>query len=211
MKRVLSLLAMALLVFGVVKAEVTFPEVSTGTSDIKYYRIKNMRSGKYASYQTDSKVMLQTANTDMRTLFYFKDASGDLPDGDLKDNVLKGSVKAVYIYNAATPYRLNNIASLWDTNGQIYYLRQHTNTYTGVVISTSQNVEEEKAWNNDKGFGISVGKYKGDDIGSIWEFESVGAIDPLTKIPEVVMSTGETKKYYTIRNIDCNKYAEGQA
>ena len=71
MKRVLSLLAMALLVFGVVKAEVTFPVLSTGTSGIKYYRIKNMRSEKYASYQTDSKVMLETENTDMRTLFYF--------------------------------------------------------------------------------------------------------------------------------------------
>ncbi|MDD6784093.1 MAG: hypothetical protein PUD79_06000 [Prevotellaceae bacterium] len=209
MKRVLSLLAMALLVFGVVKAEVTFPEFSTGTNDIKYYRIKNMRSGKYASYQTDSKVMLQTKNTDMRTLFYFKDAKDNLPNG-VK---LEDGVKAVYIFNAATPTRLNSYDYNWSTwtyNGNIYYIQEYTKgNYTGVVISTSQDVSKYGAWND---YGqTTICNYVANDAGSIWEFESADVSNPLTLIPEVVMSTEESKKYYTIRNIDCNKYAEGQA
>lgn len=212
MKRVLSLLAMALLVFGVVKAEVTLPEYSTLTSDskdIKYYRIKNMRSGKYASYQTDSKVMLQTTNTDMRTLFYFKDASTDLPEGV----TLKSGVKAVYIFNAATPTRLNSYDYNWSTwtyNGNIYYIQEYTKgNYTGVVISTSQDVSKYGAWNDYN--QTTICNYVADDGGSIWEFESADVSNPLTLIPEVTMSTENTKKYYSIRNIDYNKYAEGQA
>ncbi len=163
------------------------PTVSTAEAP-KYYAVKNIRCGNYASAQLSSgNRMSLTAALQPESFFYFTDASaaaeGTIPEGG----------KAVYIHNVATNKVLaGHTQNPWGDAGTIYYIvpaaKVNTSYTTGYVITKSlTDLGEDSSWNNYQGSGAQVDSWNADDVGSIWSFEYKTAADLVATI-EVALS-----------------------
>lgn len=164
------LLASLLCCMGVVKAAVTdLPQMSTD-GDIKWYTIKNTRSGKYANYVGDATEMTQVATPSISSLFYFTAATTvDTEEG----------FTPVMIHNAATAKMLAHFAS-WTDEGKAWFLSADArgnleNGPAGLHITNSAAVGE---WNGPAGWnalndGGSIVPYCAIDAGSVFVLEEV--------------------------------------
>ena len=167
-KKFTMLLAALLACAGVMKADVTdLPVLTTSTDDIKWYAIKNTRSGKYASYAGDGVQMTQEEAISVNSLFYFTAVDGEVADG----------FTAVKIHALMTENLLSNYNS-WTAEGVTWYLHEDTYSKEGDVVTPAglHFVKEAnlEGWNalNDAG-QTKITDYYSQDEGSIFVVESV--------------------------------------
>ena|GEM_PF-3777613 len=184
-KKFTMLLAALLACAGVMKADVTdLPVLTTSTDDIKWYAIKNTRSGKYASYAGDGVQMTQEEAISVNSLFYFTAVDGEVADG----------FTAVKIHALMTENLLSNYNS-WTAEGVTWYL--HEDTYSkveNVVTPAGLHFVKEanlEGWNalNDAG-QTKITDYYSQDEGSIFVVESVDA----SQLPNLVDAYKEAAK-----------------
>ena len=178
MRKSFTLLFAALLSFaGVAKAGVTdLPQMSEG-ENIKWYTIKNTRSGKYASYAGDAAKMTQVSTPSLSSLFYFTASDAETTEG----------FTPVMIHNAATTNKLADYTS-WTEAGVAWFLSvdAQSETAAGLHVTKSAAVGEwngQAGWNalNDEG-KTAITNYCALDAGSIFVIEAVEA----AKISELV-------------------------
>ena len=144
-------------------AEVTdLPEMSTGDA-IKWYTIKNVRKGKFATYAGDAATMTQQANASAASFFYFTASTTE------------GAVK---IHNYAAGEKLCAAYNSWTEAGIDWYLKAQS---TGVSICTSNG--EWNAWNDASGNGQYVEYWSASDAGSAWAIELVTDFTSIINVP----------------------------
>lgn len=153
------------------------PQLTTDGNHPVYYLIKNMRKAQYASYAGDETAMKQVPAPTIGSLFFFTGTEN-------------GGILKIKIHNAATNGLCNGVGQ-WTASGRDWYVKAHTNTYEGYVISSSDKYGYS-AWNDEK--GTAVCNYYADDAGSIWSFEKatdeqVSAIyDPIKTSAEALVT-----------------------
>lgn len=178
--------------------------LTTDENNPKYLLIQNVRCNHYVYYTGDSRQQRMSPYiSDANSKFYFtSSALGEnetLPAGTLK----------VKIHNAATGNLCVNPSS-WNESGTDWYIQWTANDYNaGYVISNSLNFEGTDAlstsWNNAGGNGEAVAVWKGDDIGSTWNI--IPYSDELFVSQPQFLSTDNTKKIISIKNVRSGKYA----
>ena len=161
MRKSFTLLFAALLSFaGVVKAGVTdLPQMSEGET-IKWYTIKNTRSGKYASYAGDEKQMTQVATPSLSSLFYFTASDAETAEG----------FTPVEIHNAVTTNLLADFAK-WTSEGNVWFIStdSRADKLEGLHITKAAKYEGWNAWND----GGAITYYVANDAGSVFVIEAV--------------------------------------
>ena len=171
------LFAALLACVGVMKAGVTdLPEKST-EGNIKWYTIKNTRSGRYANYVGDAANMSQVSTPSLSSLFYFTASDAETVEG----------FTPVMIHNIVTTNKLADFTS-WTEAGNAWFLSTdaQNNPAAGLHITKTAAVgvwNGPEGWNalNDKG-SSSITNYCAIDGGSVFVIEAVEA----TKISELV-------------------------
>ena len=138
------------------------PEVSTD-GNIKWYTIKNVRKGKFATYAGDNATMTQQATASAASFFYFTESTTE------------GAVK---IHNYAAGDKLCAAYNSWTADGIDWYLKAQS---TGVSICTSTG--EWNAWNDAGGNGLYVEYWSASDAGSAWEITLVTDFSAIIDVP----------------------------
>ena len=183
MRKKFTLLFAALLAcVGVAKAEVTdFPQMSTG-DDIKWYTIKNVRQGKFATYSGDNATMTQQTNASAASFFYFTASTTE------------GAVK---IHNYAAGEKLCASHNSWTATGIDWYLAAQA---TGVSICTSTG--EWNAWNDASGGGQTIAYWSASDPGSAWEISLVTDFSAVINVPAAKdAAIAEINNYATVSTL----------
>ena len=211
------LLASLLCCMGVVKAAVTdLPQLSTD-GDIKWYTIKNTRSGKYANYAGDATKMTQVSEPILSSLFYFTAADAEAAEG----------FTPVMIHNAVITNKLADFAS-WTEAGTAWFLSvdAQNETAAGLHITKSAAIG---AWNGQAGWNAlnaegttAITNYAAIDGGSVFVIAAiepqlstlineyltsvkeaaVSEITSLTKFPKLYPGAATAKSY--VEAIDVN-------
>ena len=163
-------------------------ELTTDANNPKWYTIKNVRSEKYANYASDNgKMQLQPYYGEGGKFYFTGEKNAD------------GTLFTVKIHNAKTTNLCAGISS-WDENGIDWYVQLSENTdKPGYAISSQNDLTNDNySWNNEAGKGKQIATYKGNDIGSTWEFSSIDSDADLRTMPQ--MSTVDAPVLYYIRN-----------
>lgn len=179
--------------FGSAYAAATdLPELTTDEANPKWYTIKNLRKGKYATWAGDGAQMTQQSDLRFGSLFYFtgEKSTFTATDGNTSD-MLK-----VKLHSKGTD-KLCAAVNSWTTEGIYWYITARTTT--GLAISSNENFSGDICWNDYQGKGEVIGLFGGTDPGSVW------VIEPYDNMP--LMSTENNKNFYTIKNLRQNKYA----
>lgn len=158
MKKITSLMLMLLCAVTTLWAGPTdLPQMSTD-GDIKWYTIKNTRSGKYATFNGDAATMTQQATVGVNSFFYFTASAAETADG----------FTPVMVHNAGTDKKLSDWAE-WTAEGKAWFISTTDNSQTakgtGLHISNSAKYEGWNSWNDG---GSSITYYMADDAGSIF-------------------------------------------
>ncbi len=145
-------------------AQTELPEITTDVNDIKWYVIKNTRSGKYAKFNSESSSMTQVATAEPNALFYFTASDAETADG----------FTPVIVHNYGTEAILSDFTK-WDETGNAWFISttetSGTSKGTGLHISKTAKYEGWNSWND--GGGNTITHYIADDAGSIFVFEKV--------------------------------------
>ena len=152
MKRFTSLMLMLLVAVTTWAGPTDLPEMST-EGNVKWYTIKNVRQGKFATYAGDNATMTQEAAASAASFFYFTASTTE------------GAVK---IHNYSAANKLCAGYNSWTDTGIDWYLKAQS---TGVSICTS--TDEWNAWNDASGGGQKVEYWSASDAGSAWAIELV--------------------------------------
>ena len=173
MRKKFTLLFASLLAFaGAAKAGVTdLPEMSTEGA-IKYYTIKNTRSGKYANYAGDATKMTQVSTTTASSLFYFTASDAETAKG----------FTPVMIHNYATTNLLEGFES-WTAEGKTWYfvVDSLNETPAGLHITNVAKFEGWTALNDESKSTIT--NYLAKDAGSVFVVEEVTDFSTVIDIP----------------------------
>lgn len=129
--------------------------ITTNENAIKWYTIKNVKSGKYATYAGDAATMTQQAAISGPSLFYFTGRA--TADG-----------ATVGIHNLFAGDNLCAEYNSWTATGREWLISKQS---TGLSIAYPNNAN--KAWNNANGWGNEVGYWGAGDGGSAWQIEIV--------------------------------------
>ena len=186
------LFASLLACVGVMKAQTTLPEMSTG-DDIKWYTIKNTRSGKYVNFVGSGAGMIQTATVSETSLFYFTASDAETAEG----------FTAVNIHNAVNANLLAGFNS-WTEEGAAWYLSAADENGNFYITNTAvSDGETGNAWNDLNQSAVT--SYWAKDAGSVWVIEKHdGTPEDFAKFLE--FSTDENKVLYHIKNRRSGKY-----
>ena len=195
MKKKFTMLFAALLAcVGVAKAQTTLPEMSEG-DNIKWYTIKNTRSGKYVNYGGSGVRMVQTAAVSETSLFYFTASNAETAEG----------FTTVNIHNAVNAKLLANFTS-WNEEGEAWYLSaadENGNLY--ITNAAASNDTDFNAWNDLN--QSEVTNYFAKDAGSVWAIEKYeGTPEDFKDAKFLEFSTNENKVFYHIKNRRSGKY-----
>ena len=173
MSKKFTMLLMSLLAFvGVAKAGVTdLPEMST-TESIKWYTIKNTRSGKFVTYAGDRVKMTQQATASANSFFYFTASEGEAVEG----------FTGVMIHNYGTSNLLSDFES-WTEAGKAWYLAQDAvnGTPAGFHITNATNLTGWNAWNDYN--QSEIGSYYPKDAGGVFEISLVTDFSAIINVP----------------------------
>ena len=139
------------------------PELTTDEQLPVWYAIKNVRSGKYATYAGDEVKLTQGVAPSNGSLFYF---TGENNGGPLK------------IHNFMTD-KLSETNNKWSVEGKDYYFVKYDHeTNPGYVISNKATLNDNNTAWNDEGQS-TVTNYGAQDAGSTWLFEKVYNFEPV--------------------------------
>ena len=140
--------------------------ITTDENIIKWVNIKNVRSGKYATYEGESTKMTQKDDKTMSKAFFYM--TGTLSTA--VDATVKATVK---IHNFATENLCAEYNS-WTTAGTNWNIMasQGQNIHPGWAISKGTDLNNGNAWNNEGGGGSTIAYWNGNDQGSTWAFET---------------------------------------
>ena len=146
------------LVCNVAWAAVTLPKVSTG-SEMHYYRIKSLRTGKYAAYTGDYSQLAQTSEQDGLTFsnIWYVTADGE----------------NYKLHNVSTDFVYAGVSSFTST-GATTYIKENPYRAGYVCVSITENLLSN-CW-DDQGSGAKIGNYnprQNDNEGTSWTFEEV--------------------------------------
>lgn len=132
---------------------------------VKWVNIKNVRSGKYATYEGESTKMTQKADNAMSHAFFYM--TGALSTDN--EATVKATVK---IHNFASDNLCAEYNS-WTAAGTNWNIMASTgqNIHPGWAISKGADLNNGNAWNNEGGSGNYVAYWNGNDQGSTWAFE----------------------------------------
>lgn len=159
------------------------PTLTTDTANPHWYLIKNVRTDRsdasragvtyaYAENEISQLKLALTSENEpdgnsyqKGSIWYFVSAGATDEDGYMP----------VRIYNALTCKYIKSVSGEWTTsaNDGIWYLKSNTqNTYEGFNILSAKDVTNNSyGWNNASNGATLIGTYKGNDVGSIWDFE----------------------------------------
>ncbi len=186
-KRFTLILASMLLTMGA-WAEVLLPTVSDGTA-MHYYRIKSLRTGKYAAYTGDNTQLAQMADPTIECIWYVT------ADGE-----------NYKLHNLATENVYAGVSSFTST-GVTVYIQENPYRAGYVCISTTEDLSSN-CW-DDQGSGTKIGNYnprQNDNEGTSWTFEKVDA--PVAETYTFVLTEEVSDQEFTGEYI-CYTY-EGQ-
>ena len=186
-KRFTLILASMLLTMGA-WAEVLLPTVSDGTA-MHYYRIKSLRTGKYAAYTGDNTQLAQMADPTIECIWYVT------ADGE-----------NYKLHNLATENVYAGVSSFTST-GVTVYIQENPYRAGYVCISTTEDLSSN-CW-DDQGSGTKIGNYnprENDNEGTSWTFEKVDA--PVAETYTFVLTEEMSGQEFTGEYI-CYTY-EGQ-
>ena len=140
--------------------------ITTDENIIKWVNIKNVRSGKYATYEGESTKMTQKTDKSMSKAFFYM--TGTLETAT--DATVKATVK---IHNFATDNLCAEYNS-WTTAGTNWNIMasQGQDIHPGWAISKGTDLNNGNAWNNEGGGGSTIAYWNGNDQGSTWAFEA---------------------------------------
>ena len=175
------------------------PEVSTNDA-IKWYTIKNTRSGKFLNYAGDATKMTQSTSVSVSSFFYFTAPDEAAADG----------FTPVYIHNYATSNKMAGTEK-WDANGIVWYLSvDATNGETpkGLHVTTGKSHAGWNAWNDYS--QTTIGDYYSQDAGGIFVFEEVTDFSSVIDVPDAkdaAIATLDNIKNVTVL-FDPNKIEE---
>ena len=133
---------------------------------IKWLNIKNVRSGKYATYEGESTKMTQKTDKSMSKAFFYM--TGTL------ETATNATVSAtVKIHNFATDNLCAEYNS-WTSAGTNWNIMASAgqNIHAGWAISKGTDLNNGNAWNNEGGGGSTIAYWNGNDQGSTWAFEA---------------------------------------
>lgn len=150
------------------------PQLSTENNKVYYY-IKNLRHGKYATYDGEgNSIKLKDNKAEYSYWYFVENPAVEAPEGYV----------ACYIFNAANANQVENpeTGAYGEHNGayKTYYIKQHIHadltTHNSEIIGFAIYPYDEvnAGWNDASGQGVQIGCYNYDDMGSIWYFEPVG-------------------------------------
>ena len=169
---------------------------------IKWVNIKNVRSGKYATYEGESTKMTQKTDNAMSHAFFYM--TGTLST----DNA--ATVKAtVKIHNFASDNLCAEYNS-WTAAGTNWNIMASTgqNIHPGWAISKGTNLDNGNAWNNESGGGNYIAYWNGNDQGSTWAFEKANYYTLNAKLEglkeELKVACEEAKVAYAEGNLTVN-------
>lgn len=151
-------------------------ELTGNTANPVYYTIKNVRSGKYATYAGDEKQLKQIPGISPDGLFYFT-AGTATADGQT----------VVKIHNYSAEAKLCAGPNSWTETGIDWFLKPQA---TGVSIANSADASGDgTSWNDAGGNGVSIAYWNGPDAGSAWEIEKFEGEIPTfkTSTPENIV------------------------
>ena len=151
-------------------------ELTTDPANPIYYTIKNVKSGKFATYSGDNKQMKIIPGVSPDALFYFT-AGEATADGQ--------SVVKIHNYSAGSKSCAGH--SSWTDAGIDWYLKPQTN---GLSISNAADCSGNgTSWNNAGGFGKQIAYWNGPDDGSAWKIEKFEGEIPTfkTSTPENIV------------------------
>ena len=133
---------------------------------IKWLNIKNVRSGKYATYEGESTKMTQKDDKSMSKAFFYM--TGTLETAT--DATVSATVK---IHNFATDNLCAEYNS-WTSAGTNWNIMASAgqNIHAGWAISKGTDLNNDNAWNNEAGGGSTIAYWNGNDQGSTWAFEA---------------------------------------
>ncbi len=169
-----------------------------------FYKIKNVRSGKYANYEGAGVQFTQVTTPTLGSYWYLMEVAD-------AQNVPEG-YKAYRIYNAANALAVENPGSGNMTANEgvqwpakVYCIGEHTKDgTTGVVIRSLG--EDGASWNDAGGNGAKIANHSYNDAGSIWEFEKANITESQLIQNAVAVKTGvlntlateatNTERYY---------------
>ncbi len=132
---------------------------------VKWVNIKNVRSGKYATYEGESTKMTQKTDNAMSHAFFYM--TGTLSTDN--EATVKATVK---IHNFASDNLCAEYNS-WTAAGTNWNIMASTgqNIHPGWAISKGTDLNNGSAWNNEAGGGNFIAYWNGNDQGSTWAFE----------------------------------------
>ena len=151
-------------------------ELTTDPANPIYYTIKNVKSGKFATYSGDNKQMKIIPGVSPDALFYFT-AGEATADGQ--------SVVKIHNYSAGSKSCAGH--SSWTDAGIDWYFKPQTN---GLSISNAADCSGNgTSWNNAGGFGKQIAYWNGPDDGSAWKIEKFEGEIPTfkTSTPENIV------------------------
>lgn len=140
--------------------------ITTDENIIKWVNIKNVRSGKYATYEGESTKMTQKDDKSMSKAFFYM--AGTLETDP--DATVRATVK---IHNFATDNLCAEYNS-WTSAGTNWNIMasEGQNIHAGWAISKGTDLDNGNAWNNEGGGGSTIAYWNGNDQGSTWAFEA---------------------------------------
>lgn len=133
------------------------PQLSESKDRPVLYRVRNVRSGKYAAFSGNLTAYLPVVDTaeDESSLFYF---TGSEENG----------VQTIKIYNVKAGMGLKGRNS-WSTEGDTWYARLN-DAKTGIIISKNADFSGNRGWCVKEG-GTFVDYGTSEDEGSAWVVE----------------------------------------
>lgn len=166
MKKISSLffLAAAFTVSLDLTAQTALPQLSTSQTTV-YYKLKNQRSNKYASYTSDRTQLAQTSTVDGSTLWYFTAEAGATSVAD-----------GVRIHNYSTANLLASHSS-FTPQGEIWYIKPNPYNASAFCISRSSTLDKE-CWDDAQSQKIGYWTPQPNDFaGTSWTAEEVSAAE----------------------------------
>ena len=136
--------------------KVSFVDLTEDENAPVYYAIKNINSGKYATYTGDAKQMKLLPGLSPDGLFYFTEGT-ETANGQ--------QVVKIHNYSAGTNLCAGH--SSWTGDGIDWYIKEQANGYS--IANSADASGNGTAWNNAGGFGKNIAYWKGPDSGSAWE------------------------------------------
>ncbi len=152
-------------------------EIPVTTESAKtYFRIKNLRSSKYARYNGDATAMSQTDDGETIEAMWYVMANAD----------------GYYIHNAATSKVFASLNSFTDA-GTKMYIKENPFCTGYFSISTSAAHDGETCWDDNRNGGFSNGwsPRQLDYTGTSWSFEQVDVEDIKGNVTSAIASLNE--------------------